>query len=92
MEKIVKIFLRFVYVQNDQRVMGIILRMYVGVPPSPLPPGRPLRTPHQPPALGPPKVLEHGWVSIFEQAAPLGRQSPIWDQKKEWDNRSTGLL
>ena len=51
--------------------------MYVGVPTDP-PPGTPAAdrpthlppSPPPPPPSGPPKVFAHGWVSIFEQAAP----------------------
>ena len=42
-------------------------------PPRPRDPGSGLthQAPRPPPPSGPPKVLEHGWLSVFEQAAPL---------------------
>ena len=45
--------------------------------PSCTPPGRPPPPPPTTPShpFGPPKILQHGWVSIFEQAAPLAGTS-----------------
>ena len=35
-----KIFIQVVYIQNDERVMGIVLRyVFLGYPPTPSPPG-----------------------------------------------------
>ena len=79
-----KLFLKIlytpaVYVQNDQRVMGIILRyVCLGIhrsPPSPTVTQRLTSRPPSPPdpPSTPPKVFAPGWGSIFEQATPLQR-------------------
>ena len=50
---------------------------YPPTPPTPTPAADwPTRLPYHPPPppSGPPKVVAHGWVSIFKQAAPIA-----WD-------------
>ena len=64
-----KFFTPHVYVQNDQRVMGIILR-YVCWGTHRYPPGAPAADWPTPPPPDPPK-FSHMWGSIFEQANPL---------------------
>ena len=87
-ELISKFFLKnnfspVVYVQNDQRVMGIILRYLCWF--THRPPwgarrltGRPTYPPSAPPPLPsrPPKVFAPGWGLEFEQAAPLAYPPP----------------
>ena len=70
------VFTPVVYVPNDQRVMGIILRYVCWGTHRPPPWGARCltsRPTHPPPR--PPTVLAPGWGLEFEQAAPLGRHS-----------------
>ena len=72
-------FIPVVYVQNDQRVMGIIFRYGRGMvkvptdPPLGTPAADRLSPPPLPPPSRPPKVFAPDWVSRFEPATPLGR-------------------